>query len=293
MTDHPLAEDLLDGWLESPDTGPAIRVIESPHRNRSRAAAETDVLVMHCTAGWGEADAVGALFASKTRNASAHLTLGRAGEARQHVRLDHTAWHAGGGWLPSSVTLEQALEREGPIGYRPGEDHGLLLPASRSREGLNARSVGIELCNRGFVKEDEARRKGWPGGDRIRHPLRHRNPLARSTFWESYPVEQLTALERLVAHLVDAVPTLRWVTSHEDVFAIQLGNTWKKCKGKSGCAGSGRRAGAPCPRCKGKGKINVGSKLDPGPAFPWDELDLAGLQRVHFDFAAGGWRVGA
>lgn len=63
--------------------------------------------------------------------------------------------------------------------------------------GYNARSVGIELVNRGR----------WPHWLDSRH----------QTMDEPYPDAQIDALVRLLRALGEALPTLRWIAGHEDL----------------------------------------------------------------------------
>ncbi|HVT32186.1 MAG TPA: N-acetylmuramoyl-L-alanine amidase [Rhodanobacteraceae bacterium] len=63
--------------------------------------------------------------------------------------------------------------------------------------GYNARSVGIELVNRG------------------RYP--YWNDTRHQTFTEPYTAEQIDALRALLGRLRNELPGLRWIAGHEDL----------------------------------------------------------------------------
>lgn len=213
-------------------------MIPSPHHYRGRDDHEVDLLVVHYTAGIGDAQSTARLFADPKRKASAHYVVGRDGEVVQCVKLTDAAWHAGDGGksrFPARFQLDGA-------DFVPLDDVGWAAKV------VNCRSIGIEICNRGWAKK----------GPNKYIAARHRNPASTSRLWESYSQPQLDALRALVEKLCAEVPTLRWVTGHEDVT-------------------NARTIGKP------------GAKLDPGPAFPWRMLPST-LTRVLFDFERNGWR---
>lgn len=173
----------------------------------------------------------------KRRNTrSAHFAVGRDGSKVQCVPLTKAAWHAGDGTLPR--------EGIGPLGSS--------LP--RRRGALNCRSIGIEICNVGWAVEAFKLDR-----QHIEAGLHHRNPACRSTKWEGYRAAQIHTLRYLVARLRHHVPTLRYVTGHEDV--THAGVTGK------------------------------GAKTDPGPAFPWEAIEWGahGFQRIVYDFRLKAW----
>lgn len=132
------------------------------------------------------------------------------------------------------------------------EGIGPLVP--RIRRTMNRRSVGIELSNLGFaIKKAGLRPEEIFVG-------RHRNPASTSTRWEVYPGIQIDTLRSMVALLRMSMPTLRWVCGHEDV-------THRDTLGR------------------------VGAKLDPGPAFPWHDIDWKdlGFTRIVYDFKMRAW----
>lgn len=117
---------------------------------------------------------------------------------------------------------------------------------------LGVRSIGIEICNVGWNVKS---------GDNV-VIADHRNPASSSTKWEAYTDSQIAALEELIGKLVKAYPTLQYVTGHEDI------------RNKSLLPELG------------------GSKTDPGPAFPWDTVNLHGLEQWHFSFKRKLWYAG-
>lgn len=219
----------------------SIPLIPSPKRGRGRFAAgaiwSPDVIVLHYTAGRNDARTVARMFATHSRSASAHYVVGRDGAIVQCVDLDDTSWHAGDGRLPHAERL--------------AKQDRIPVKLMHDRAGvLNARSIGIEICNRGWA----------PRGRNPYGTAKHRNPDVRSTLWESYTDAQVEAVRELVGGLVEALPTLKYITAHEDV-------THDDVLGKTG------------------------GKTDIGPMWPWSVLDDCGLARVRYDFAAHEWEV--
>jgi N-acetyl-anhydromuramyl-L-alanine amidase AmpD len=214
----------------------------SPNRYEGRDR-EVDTIVLHYTASKGSASAVAAMFALPSRKASAHFVVGRDGVTWECVDLDDGAWHAGDGRFPSAEQL--ALSTKGA---------GTIIPASavpKKPRDVNMRSIGIEIVNAGWLD----------GGPNPYGEARHRNPASRSKKWESYTDKQVDAVRCLVGWCVQQVPTLKWITGHEDV-------TNRFTLGKPG------------------------AKLDPGPLWPWNAVTEK-LRRVQFDFTKNreGWRV--
>lgn len=125
----------------------------------------------------------------------------------------------------------------------------------------NLRSIGIAFCNRGYLNESgliEARSRGAL----VSPPLDHPNPRSKSTRWEGYRDQQIASFTWLLGEMKRRHPTLVMVMGHEDVTNYDALNS-------------------------------QGSKLDPGPAFPWDRVPLAdlGIALVRYDYARHGWRV--
>jgi N-acetylmuramoyl-L-alanine amidase len=169
---------------------PDMLWMPSPNRYTGRGYAAVELLVIHYTAGKGDERGVGRVFASPARKASAHFGIGRAGGIAQYVALDDAAWHAGDGLIPSSADLDK------------GD-----VPLNLAVGNVNRRSVGIEICNRGWASK----------GANPRVTARHRNPGCRSTSWESFSPAQYLSLRTLVAPLRERFPAMRFVTGHEDV----------------------------------------------------------------------------
>ena len=93
--------------------------------------------------------------------------------------------------------------------------------------GFNERSIGIELVNRG-------RYPHWWHAD-------------HQQMTEHYTVEQMASLSVLLQDLAQNLPTLSWVTGHEDLDQEQI------------------------PAEDDPGRL-VSRKTDPGPLFPWSDL---------------------
>lgn len=172
--------------------------LPSPHHYRGRKGHTVDVLVMHYTAGVGDARATARVFSMRSRQASAHFIEGRDGDEVQCVDCDDAAWHAGDGRIPLTPQLETAIA----IGtyFVP------LVKVPPAPKVLNCRSIGIEVCNRGWAKR----------GPNPYAEARHRNPASRETRWESYSNEQIDRAIARVKWLKERFPTLKWICGHED-----------------------------------------------------------------------------
>lgn len=158
--------------------------IPSPNKYNGRRH-ELDLLVFHYSAGHGNAVALGRVFSSRSVQASSHWGVGRDGEQAQYVDEDNTAWHAGDGLFPLD----------------PAKDSPLA-------DNVNARSIGIEVCNRGWASSKHGRARG---------EARHRNPRSRARSWEVFPEAQIDSCLELCKEIIARRPTLKYYTGHEDV----------------------------------------------------------------------------
>lgn len=188
-----------------------------------RLGFEPRILVFHWTGGWGDAErAVRINYFTKENRRSAHFTMGRPGEIIQSVDTDKAAWN---------------VSRK--LRYRDG------------KKRANQRIIGVEICNRGYLRGND-----WNvlEPDQI-FTGRHPNPRAHKREWERFSAAQVVSIEELTHTLFEAIPSLEEICGHSD---------W--CQGKPG------------------------SKLDPGPAFPWDKVRWPGRSRVvTYDYETGDW----
>lgn len=170
-----------------------LKDVQAGRYKKGRGGHLPDAVVLHWSAGFGDADAIASYFVAPTkkvngttvpRNASYHFAIGRTGEVVQLVDTKDTAWHAGGG-----ITWD---------GLRD----------------INRRSIGICLANRGPLFKDPR----WAAA----HPVftgAHPKPGLGvwGTKFEAFPDEQIEALKGLLARLAVLHPSLRFVCGHEDV----------------------------------------------------------------------------
>lgn len=185
---------------------PELAWLPSPNFVLGRTGYPVEVLVLHYSAGRGGVRGLARVFAARSRNASSHFGIDRDGSIGQFVSLADTAWHAGDGKLPGARDFD-AFRMNLPSAQAYANTPQRAVPLSFGFGKLNARSVGVELCNRGWAR----------GGANPRFEGRHRNPAALSTSWESYSAPQLAALRSLVVPLCKRFPQLRYVCGHEDV----------------------------------------------------------------------------
>lgn len=177
---------------------PEMLWIPSPNHYEGRGGIDVDTLVIHYTAGKGNARAAALAFADSDRDASAHFTIGRpAHDVVQCVDLDDGAWHAGDGGRSRIPTPEQLAA----LDFVP------LAEVPPLPKNLNRRSVGVELCNCGFAE----------GGPNPYVHAKHRNPASHAMSWESYTNAQIESLLSLIPPLRAKFPALQYVTAHEDV----------------------------------------------------------------------------
>jgi N-acetylmuramoyl-L-alanine amidase len=165
-------------------TGEAVPFRRSP--NQSSGTIQPEFLVIHYTAGTSSKGSVDWLC-NPIAKASAHLVVGRDGEATQLVDFNRKAWHAG----------------------RSHWDN---------REGANGFSIGIELDNAGRLDGAPGSWRSWQGvsipDDEVvvrRHPAD-----GRESGWHTYSTLQIEATTVIAATLV-AKYQLRDVIGHEDI----------------------------------------------------------------------------
>ena len=148
-------------------------------------------IVVHYTAG-GRAQ--GSYDAMRAAGLSAHLLIERDGTVLQCVPFDRKAYHAG---------------------------------ASRWRNytGLNAHSVGIEVCNYGWtLRQDDGTYKrpdrfgATPTFQRDAVIVAdHPNGWPRNAGWELYPAPQVAALKQVCTALLEAYPTILEIVGHDQI----------------------------------------------------------------------------
>lgn len=225
---------------------------------------EPDALYIHWSAGTGDLSALHRLLVGRAEGRMAgegsyNFGIDRLGEIGEFADpRQYAVWHAGDDY-------------KGVRGMVPSAEHILTAGFLRVQDvapaqarWTNLRSVAVCICNEGFVQGTNVPRRRARGVTVVE--ARHANPASRSTHWEAYTAAQIEALRALVPHLKERCPSLRMVVGHED---STNGYVY------------------------GRGKWAGGSKLDPGPLFPWDAIDWAasGLQVVKFDYERRGWAV--
>ena len=228
----------------------------TPHHS-DRHGTVIDVFVEHYTAGAGTAAST-EKFMIKAGN-SAHAIIDREGDIVKPVEYGRAAWHAGdsnkrgdkGSRFPSPEQLH-ALET-GRVSLIP------IGAVPFVRRLMNRRSIGVEHVNLGWAYADKP--DAFKG--------RHRNPSSRDDDWQPYTDDQMWASRDWHERTMVQIPTIRYVTGHEDVCNQDtMGDDFDT---------------AEVERVSG-------AKLDPGPAFEWIDLPSK-LIRVAYDFNRHGWFI--
>jgi len=104
--------------------GKKIDYLESPNRSSLKEAPK--FIIVHYTASTLSAHEIAKYFSNPSAKVSAHFVIGENGEIVQCVPLNEAAWHAG-----KSSWFEY--------------------------DGLNAYSIGIEVCNPGVLSKIETK----------------------------------------------------------------------------------------------------------------------------------------
>lgn len=136
-----------------------------------------EYIVIHFTAGSGDARATAAYFQRPEARVSAHLNISMNGEVTQNVPFDTVAWHAGKSrW----------------------DNH----------RNLNSNSIGIEVCNPGPLTITKSGYKAWFGkyytSDDIIEAPHPNNPDGEVFGWLPFTEQQVQALISIGTELVKA-----------------------------------------------------------------------------------------
>lgn len=165
-------------------TGP-----RNPKNSGTFGRGDPRFIVLHYTATTTLEQAV-ATLENRQLDVSAHFVVGLEGEVRQLGGLEQVLWHAGrSSW--------------------------------RGHDGLNRRSIGIEIVNPGWLTEDgEGVLRTWfgrklPDAYGAARAI-HRNG-GPERWWAAFPEAQLAAVRALVLQLRARVPTLIEVVGHDEI----------------------------------------------------------------------------
>ncbi|MCK5614241.1 N-acetylmuramoyl-L-alanine amidase [Candidatus Pacearchaeota archaeon] len=217
-----------------------MNYLESPNKS-SRKGNDVGGIIGHFTAGGeinGTARYMCNLIINKETgkpyeaNAAVHIITGRPGESIRLVPDNMMAWHAG------SKTTKPKLNGKG---------------------SLNLWTLGHEICNWGGLREHNGKFYCWPGNwtkeykgpEPIHIPKRNEHILTNESFylkngnpafqdgiieyWEPYTDEQIKEVIRIWKDWTERYQiTKEWIAGHEEVDPTR--------------------------------------KIDPGPAFPWDNI---------------------
>lgn len=147
-----------------PSAMPAVHAAPLPYQDRlaRRASGAIDLVVIHCTElpDLATAREYGerVLYPASGTGNSGHFYIDRDGAIHQYLDIDRIAHHV---------------------------------------RGVNDRSIGIELVNRGrYPHWLDSRHQGMD---------------------EPYPSSQVAALVALLTGLAGALPSLQWIAGHEDL----------------------------------------------------------------------------
>ncbi|MCC9606911.1 N-acetylmuramoyl-L-alanine amidase [Blastopirellula sp. JC732] len=152
----------------------------SPHQSERKGEA-ISAIIMHYTAGGAQASTVG-WFRNPDAQVSSHYVVGRDGTVVQMVPLDKSAWHAGRSVLAG-------------------------------KSGVNAFSVGIEICNWGPLRKVDGKFVTYDG-----RKYQGPEPIqsADGRYWEPYTDAQYATLVKLSNYLIDQY-AITHITGHSDI----------------------------------------------------------------------------
>lgn len=205
-----------------------IEFIATP--NQSKRSSTVQGIILHYTAG-GDINGTIKWFQMPESQSSSHYVVSRSGRIVQMVGEDLKAWHAG-----SSTTT----------------------PQLNGKKNINDWSIGIEICNWGFLYEcnksetivvDGKSYKREPGniytpfrqwtykygGEQPKRILVDSVAIANSKFypngsmaslWEPFPAVQVDAVTELLKDILTRHPiTKEWIARHQDVDPTRKSDT--------------------------------------------------------------------
>ncbi len=173
---------------------------------RGPFSAPPKVLVLHYDAMRSQSEAVSALTRNDKNYISAHLSLSREGDWVQMASLGEVTLHAGDGTLAA---------------VRP---YGTYSWGGVGRSTLNATAIGIEINNLGWLdrrrgelwtRQEQELVVGWPAADCIVDVHPHRGGAKMG--WPRYPDEQIAALDKGIAAILAAFPSIERIVGHDEV----------------------------------------------------------------------------
>lgn len=253
---------------------PESERLPSPNINRGRLRIQPDVFVVHFAVDGdqsGDEEEIdqfsteyGMSFAERDRSHDC-MDVARLFAKKERKASTHFVWGRDGSKVQCVQTDDTAWGAGG--GAFPVSGVG---PLEKARAGaMNRRAVQGELCNAGFKVETLR----VPFAERSR-PMPHPGNTFKDMTWELYPHRQIETFLYTLALCRQVCPSLRWITGHEDVVnshTISAKYGWPKDRDAK----------------------RFGGKVDPGPAFPWDEIEQdireMGYTPVKYDFKTRGW----
>lgn len=235
-----ITKDFSVGIEVSPDYEYASFIPANPNHYLPNRDGGIDTIVIHYTATNLD-NTIKTFQDSKNpkKRQSAHYIIDRDGSVIQTVKEKDVAYHAGC-YIPEGLG-------DKPIKDCPNPDHPIC---SRPEfKDINSRSIGIELVNLGYdcknVKEDTNEEDGKGNQNNANTYICKEKD---GKYWEVYPKQQITALAKLVAYLVNKYkiskvhPTTDDDKNNDKLIGI-----------------IGHNQVTPC-------------KQDPGPLFPWENF---------------------
>ncbi len=172
------------GTVAPTDRPDWIEWSESPYKG-SRGRHTISAIIYHYTGGPRLNLDKDSHFKKNVDKRSAHYVIGKDGRIVQMVPDNMRANHAGKSTLAG-------------------------------REGVNARSIGIEIVNLGYLSK-EGNTFYWKTGSG-KHKYMGTQPIyARGRYWEPFTGPQYASLIRLTRHLTAKHPGIAYITGHEDI----------------------------------------------------------------------------
>ena len=153
-----------------------IKQVDFPATQYFKQETAKKQIYLHHTAGGGDAERVFRHWASSRERIATCVTVGADGLIAQGFSSKYWAWHLG--------VSQKEFSRQG-IPY----------------QNLNKSSIGIEICNFGYLKEKNGKFVNYVGREiPMKNVTKLDEPFKGFLFWQSYTKEQIESVRQLLLY---------------------------------------------------------------------------------------------